>query len=144
MHVLDYGFGLNEELKPEELLEHAFQVVPKTDPSTARLIMLERYETYFGIHNHAVESPADQMPNMRMHDAENPSAKGCPGQLTELLKKYHEFKVLKYTGISFDRLIEFPREHINQMFKACGALVIADANNDAEIGEKLNKLMNTG
>lgn len=89
--------------------------MPKQLSSDTQLVMRERYETTFGIHDHD-DPNTHPLALMTLHAAEN-SSKG--GMFEQRIEDYMAYDVLKYTGISLKDLLSWPREKVEITFEKC-------------------------
>jgi hypothetical protein len=88
---------------------------PKQLSSDTQLMMRERYETVFHICDHDAPN-VHPLALMTMQPAEN-NSKG--GKFEQRLEDFMAFDVLKYTGMSFKELLQWPRERVESVFEKC-------------------------
>lgn len=80
---------------------------PKLCATDARLLLLHRYESDFGIYNHDLsDDTRDPLALIRMHPKEDVFT---GSYLAERLKLYHERHVYDVTHMDFERFLNLPR-----------------------------------
>lgn len=101
--MLDVEFG--EGVSIIEPLRTLLKTSPVLCATDARLVLLEQYETFYGIYNHTTGDPNRSMANIAMHYAENVSDGSL---LDERIAQFAEKKITKYFGLSFKEFLEYP------------------------------------
>lgn len=81
--------------------------MPATD---ARLLLLHRYETDWGIYNHDLsDDETDPLALIRMHSKEDAYT---GSYLSERIRQYHQRHVWEVTKMDFERFLSLPRHMV--------------------------------
>lgn len=88
------------------LIEHT----PKICTTDARLLLMHRYETDFGIYNHDMNDDVrDPLALIRMHSKEDAYT---GSYMAERIRQYHQRHVYDVTHMSFDAFLQLPRHMV--------------------------------
>lgn len=79
-------------------------------------MLLEQYETVFGIYNHQAVDPSRPMASVAMHPAENTSEGGL---LDERLQQFVDKKVSHYFGLSLKEFLDYPPDMCMKILEIC-------------------------
>jgi len=79
-------------------------------------VLLEHYETVFGIYNHTANDPERPMASIAMHPAENTSDGSL---LDERLQQFADKKVSHYFGLSLKEFLEYPPDICLKILEIC-------------------------
>lgn len=90
-----------------DALRKALRAAPKLCSTDVRIVMLELYETEYGIYNHRDDSQQRPMANIAMHAAENTSEGSL---LYERMRLFAENKVGIHFNVSFMEFLEQPTD----------------------------------
>ena len=97
-----------------EPLRATVKLAPKLKAVAAQILLLDRYETIYGIYNHDHEDPARPWALVAMHEAEDVVS---GSQLHERMEQFVEKEVHKWFGISWLEFIEQPTDACIKMLE---------------------------
>lgn len=103
----------------------------------ARILMLHRYETDFGIFDHDHCSEINTMPLLRLHDCENSILHSLR---RETMDKFAEKGIATKFGLSWTEFIKLPNWEIEMMFEAASKA----EDEEAKIAAKIKASMANG
>ena len=83
------------------------KIAPKLCASDTHLLLLDRYETTYGICDHVAVGASRPLALVAMHDAEDSTSGGL---LYERIEQYQIKQVSKHFGISLTEFLNFPRD----------------------------------
>ena len=90
------------------------RLAPQIKSVAAQLILRDRYETLYGIHNHEVEDPNHPIPMAAMWDSEDAYSGSL---LDERLEHFVDKQVGKWFNISLPDFLELPTEIVTKMLE---------------------------
>lgn len=110
---------------------NASPVLKSTDVA---LLLLDRYETAYGIHNHDNDDPSRPLAVIAMHRCEDPS-EGC--LLYERIEQFAELKVGKYFNISFPDFMDLPSDICKKILETANRMFKVEAELAESLGNRL-------
>lgn len=106
MHVADPRFG--ELISPDHVIMEMVQKVSQKLGSTdTALVMLEKYETVYGLHNHDAPDPNRPLAMLAINAAEDAST---GSSLYERIDQFEERKIFQRFGVALDKFLELPSD----------------------------------
>lgn len=97
------------------ILSKLIENTPKICATDARLLLLHRYESDFGIYNHDLsDDERDPLALIRMHPKEEVFA---GSYLAERLRLYHQRHVYDVTHMAFDAFLNLPRHMVMEILE---------------------------
>lgn len=104
-------------------------------------MLLDAYETTYGIENHEQPQKARPLLLVAQHWAED-TGKGS--HLFERQQQYYDCGILKFFGIPFDRWLDQPREIVEEQMRRGKIWGEEENNQAAALQAKLAALQNGG
>ncbi len=90
------------------------RLAPQLKSVAAQLVLRDRYETLYGIHDHAIEDPTRPIPMAAHWDAEDAFSGSL---LDERLEHFVDKQVGKWFNISLPEFLELPTEIVTRMIE---------------------------
>lgn len=94
------------------------QVAPSLKSSDTALLLLDRYDTTYGIYNHDRPDPDRPLALVAMHTAENASVGST---LYERIDQFADLQVPKHFGLSLTEFFDFPTDICNKILEVSSA-----------------------
>ena len=142
----DESQGLYHPLKdPNSNMCRVLKTVGKTDAITARLLLLEAYDTDYGIHNHLLQYEQEKLmfPDQKrplslvaMHPAEITS--GAISQRAKLMRTFTDLKISASFGMDWVDFINQPVEEVEEMLRCARSGADREANIQSGILNQIN------
>lgn len=108
-----------------DILIETSKISPRLCSTDAQLLLLERYETKYGICNHNVNSNNRPLLLQAIHPTEDITTNGL---LEERIEQFAELRIGKYFNISFTEFINQPREVVVKMINVATKMQKIEGN----------------
>jgi hypothetical protein len=110
--LIEFG----EKVDASAMISEQLAIFPKLSSVDATLLMRDRYETYFGIHNHDADESNDPLALVAYRAAEDNKP---ASRLYERITEFAERKVPRYFNMSLDEFMGCPRDIIEHILVTC-------------------------
>lgn len=101
------------------------RLAPKIKAIAAQVVLRDRYETLYGIHNHAVEDPNHQVPLVAMWESEDAHTGSL---MDERMSQFAEKHVGKHFNISWTEFLALPTDQCYKMLEIATKLKNIELN----------------
>lgn len=81
---------------------------------TVKMLLMEAYETKYGIYNHDNPDPNRPLALIAMHPKEDTRERS---PLYETIERYRIFDVYKHYGLNLREFLELPRDMVTEIFR---------------------------
>lgn len=103
------------------------------------MVLIDIYESYFGIYNHLDSSRTGDktrpMASVALHECEDISSSS---DLYKVIDNYFEKEVLKHTGYKLDEFLNLPREYTEIIFKKISEIQLKETKKANEVNNMLS------
>lgn len=110
MNVADPLFGQSVDIVNP--ISEALAVAPQLKSTDTALLMLDRYETTYGIYDHVNNDPNRPLALVAMHPAEDSSTGSL---LYESMEMFAELRITKHFGLSYTEYLELPTDYCREL-----------------------------
>jgi hypothetical protein len=120
------------------MLEKLLKSVPVIGATDARLMLIEEYETNFGIYDHNLENADHPLALLEMHPMEDTVT--C-SLMYERIEQFAQVDVSKRFGLNFIDFLSLPRDYCEKMLEVASKM---KGKEDADAAAMLKNLQNAG
>lgn len=128
----DFAQGIKPDTAVIQALESVHQTLCATDAS---IILREKYETLFGIYNHANADPARPLASMAMHWMEDAT---LHSPLYERIQQFRRRKIAQWFGISLPEFLELPSDICRTMMEEAGIAIEEEAKITTQLANQIS------
>lgn len=121
--MADADFG--ERLQHGQPFYDVVRLAPKIKAVAAQIVLRDRYETLYGIHNHEVVDANHQIPLAAMWDCEDARTGSL---MDERMSQFAEKHVGKHFNISWPEFMELPTDQCYRMLEIASKLKNIEQN----------------
>ena len=115
-HVGDPTFGDTSSITPR--IQQLIDTSPKLKFTDAQLLLMDAYETGFGIYNHAQHTDNSRpLALVAMHWAEDNTTQSL---LHERIEQFKDRNVYQIFGLSLTEFLDLPRDVCTKILEVCG------------------------
>lgn len=106
------------------------------DSYTIKMLLMEAYETKYGIYNHDAPDPNRPLALIAMHPKEDTRERS---PLYETIERYRIFDVYKYYGLNLVEFLSLPRDVVTEIFRQLTASASKESSRMANALKELEE-----
>lgn len=125
-----------EGVSISQQIQHMIDTSPKLKITDAQLMMLDVYESGFGIYNHNIDSERP-LALVAMHWSEDNTTQSA---LHERIEQFHERNVYQAFGLNLTEFLELPRDVCIKILDICGKKQSREDRVAQDLQQQFNKL----